>query len=61
MHLQIPPYDQGKLVRVVRGKVIDVVVDVRVGSPNYGKWLSVELSEENKIYFGFLLDLLMDF
>ncbi|WP_061285538.1 dTDP-4-dehydrorhamnose 3,5-epimerase [Leptospira interrogans] len=51
MHLQIPPYDQGKLVRVVRGKVIDVVVDVRVGSPNYGKWLSVELSEENKNIF----------
>lgn len=37
MHLQVPPYEQGKLVRVVRGKVIDVVVDVRVGSPSYGK------------------------
>ncbi|EMO34138.1 dTDP-4-dehydrorhamnose 3,5-epimerase [Leptospira santarosai] len=51
MHLQVPPYEQGKLVRVVRGKVVDVVVDVRVGSPSYGKWLSVELSEENKNIF----------
>ncbi|EMO53602.1 dTDP-4-dehydrorhamnose 3,5-epimerase [Leptospira noguchii] len=51
MHLQVPPYEQGKLVRVVRGRVMDVVVDVRVGSPNYGKWLSVELSEENKNIF----------
>lgn len=51
MHLQVPPYEQGKLVRVVRGKVIDVVVDVRIGSPNYGKWFSVELSEENKNIF----------
>lgn len=61
MHLQVPPYEQGKLVRVVRGKVVDVVVDVRVGSPSYRKWLSVELSEENKIFFGFLPDLLTDF
>ncbi|EMJ61669.1 MULTISPECIES: dTDP-4-dehydrorhamnose 3,5-epimerase [Leptospira] len=51
MHLQVPPYEQGKLVRVVRGKVVDVVVDVRVGSPSYRKWLSVELSEENKNIF----------
>ncbi|EMJ93232.1 dTDP-4-dehydrorhamnose 3,5-epimerase [Leptospira alstonii] len=51
MHMQIPPYEQGKLVRVVRGKVVDVVIDIRVGSPNYGKWISVELSEENKNIF----------
>lgn len=58
MHMQIPPYEQGKLVRVVRGKVVDVVIDIRVGSPNYGKWISVELSEENKTSFGFRPDLL---
>ncbi|TGL80362.1 dTDP-4-dehydrorhamnose 3,5-epimerase [Leptospira yasudae] len=51
MHMQIPPYEQGKLVRVVRGRVIDVVIDIRVGSPNFGKWISVELSEENKNIF----------
>ncbi|MBW0434160.1 dTDP-4-dehydrorhamnose 3,5-epimerase [Leptospira yasudae] len=51
MHMQIPPYEQGKLVRVVRGRVIDVVVDIRVGSPTFAQWVSVELSEENKNIF----------
>ncbi|TGL98131.1 dTDP-4-dehydrorhamnose 3,5-epimerase [Leptospira barantonii] len=51
MHMQLPPYEQGKLVRVVKGRVIDVVIDIRVGSPNFGKWISVELSEENKNIF----------
>ncbi|MFN0061411.1 MAG: dTDP-4-dehydrorhamnose 3,5-epimerase [Myxococcaceae bacterium] len=46
LHFQ-EPYAQGKLVSVLRGAVLDVVVDVRRGSPSYGKWLGVELSEEN--------------
>lgn len=48
MHFQSPPFAQGKLVRVMRGRVLDVAVDIRKGSPTYGKWHSVELSGENK-------------
>ena len=44
-------YPQGKLVRVIKGKVFDVAVDLRAGSPTYGKWFGVELSEENKKQF----------
>jgi dTDP-4-dehydrorhamnose 3,5-epimerase len=51
LHFQKPPYAQSKLVRVVRGKVLDVAVDLRVGSPTYGQHVSVELSEENKRQF----------
>jgi dTDP-4-dehydrorhamnose 3,5-epimerase len=47
LHFQREPRAQGKLVRVTRGAVIDVVVDVREGSPSYGRHIAVELSEEN--------------
>ena len=47
LHFQKPPYAQAKLVRVVKGKVLDVAVDLRKGSPTYGKYVAVELSEDN--------------
>jgi dTDP-4-dehydrorhamnose 3,5-epimerase len=48
LHYQLPPFAQSKLVRVVKGKVFDVAVDIRKGSPSFGKYVSIELSEENK-------------
>ncbi|WP_420552535.1 dTDP-4-dehydrorhamnose 3,5-epimerase [Tenacibaculum aiptasiae] len=48
LHFQKPPYSQSKLVRCIKGKILDVVVDLRKGSPTYGKHISEELSEENK-------------
>lgn len=48
LHYQLPPSAQSKLVRVVRGKVVDVAVDIRRGSPSFGRWVAVELSEENR-------------
>lgn len=48
LHYQLAPYSQAKLVRVLSGKILDVVVDIRKGSPYYGKWVSVILSAENK-------------
>ena len=48
LHFQKDPYSQGKLVRVVRGEVFDVAVDLRKGSPCFGKWVGDFLSEENK-------------
>lgn len=47
LHYQLPPHAQGKLVRCVRGVVFDVAVDIRLGSPTFGKWVGVELSEAN--------------
>lgn len=47
LHYQLPPHSQGKLVRVVRGSVFDVAVDIRRDSPSFGKWVGVELSEDN--------------
>ena len=49
LHGQANPFAQAKLVRVIKGKVIDVAVDIRKNSPTYGKHVSVELSEENKL------------
>jgi dTDP-4-dehydrorhamnose 3,5-epimerase len=48
LHYQLPPHAQGKLVRVVRGAVLDVAVDVRLGSAHFGRWVGVELSAENR-------------
>jgi dTDP-4-dehydrorhamnose 3,5-epimerase len=48
LHYQLPPFAQSKLVRVIKGKVLDVAVDIRRGSPTFGKYVAVELSEENK-------------
>lgn len=47
LHFQLPPHAQSKLVRVVRGKVLDVAVDIRTGSSTFGKHVAVELSDEN--------------
>jgi dTDP-4-dehydrorhamnose 3,5-epimerase len=51
MHFQAPPYEQGKLVRVAQGAVMDVVVDIRKNSPTYGKSFSIILSAENQLIF----------
>lgn len=48
LHYQLPPSAQGKLVRVVRGAVFDVAVDLRRGSPAFGRWVGAELSEANR-------------
>jgi dTDP-4-dehydrorhamnose 3,5-epimerase len=51
LHFQNPPMAQGKLVRVVKGAVIDVAVDIRKGSPWYGKYQKIILSEDNQLLF----------
>ena len=47
LHYQLPPFAQGKLVRVTRGAVFDVAVDIRQGSPTFGQWIGAELTEDN--------------
>jgi len=49
LHYQLKPMEQGKLVRCIKGKIWDVAVDIRKGSPWYRKWVGVELSEKNKL------------
>ena len=48
LHYQIPPAQQAKLVRCVSGEIFDVAVDIRKGSPFFGKWVAANLTEENK-------------
>jgi dTDP-4-dehydrorhamnose 3,5-epimerase len=49
LHFQNPPFNQAKLVRCIEGRVMDVAVDIRKGSPTYGKHVAVELTGENKL------------
>ena len=51
LHFQRPPFTQSKLVRCVKGKVLDVAVDIRKGSPTYGQHVAVELTEDNHRQF----------
>lgn len=51
LHFQLPPFTQSKLVRVVKGRVLDVAVDLRRNSPTYGRHVSVELTGENHLQF----------
>ena len=49
LHYQEPPFAQAKLVRVIQGSVLDVAVDIRKGSPTFGKHISIELNDQNKM------------
>ena len=51
LHFQLPPRGQGKLIRVLRGRIFDVAVDIRKGSETFGKHVSVELSADNQLQF----------
>jgi dTDP-4-dehydrorhamnose 3,5-epimerase len=51
LHYQKDPHAQGKLVRCVKGRVYDVIVDIRSGSPTFAKWMGIELSEDNGLMF----------
>jgi len=51
LHFQKPPFAQGKLVRVMKGAVLDVAVDLRRKSSTYGQWASIELTEDNKFMY----------
>ncbi len=51
LHFQLPPFTQSKLVRCVKGRVLDVAVDLRKGSPTYGQHVAVELTEDNHLQF----------
>ena len=49
LHFQAPPFEQGKLVRVLQGSVLDVVVDIRTASPTYGQSFAIELNDQNHL------------
>jgi dTDP-4-dehydrorhamnose 3,5-epimerase len=49
LHYQLPPFAQSKLVRVVKGRVLDIAVDIRKNSPTFGQYESIELSGDNKL------------
>lgn len=51
LHYQLPPFAQSKIVRVIQGRALDVTVDIRKGSPTFGKWVSVELSDNKRQLF----------
>ena len=51
LHFQLEPHAQAKLIRVLEGRVLDIAVDIRKGSPTFGKYVSIELSAENKLQF----------
>lgn len=51
LHFQRPPYTQSKLIRCIKGKILDVAVDIRKGSPTYGQHVTVELSQQNHRQF----------
>lgn len=51
LHFQRPPYTQSKLIRCIKGKILDVAVDIRKGSPTYGQHVTVELSQQNHHQF----------
>ncbi len=51
LHFQKPPFEQGKLVQVIKGAVLDIAVDIRANSPTYGKHFKIELNEDNKTMF----------
>lgn len=51
LHYQLPPFPQAKLVRVLKGRVLDVAVDIRKNSPTFGKHVAVELTEDNHLQF----------
>lgn len=51
LHYQTNPHSQAKLVQVIKGRVLDVAVDIREGSPTYGQYEAIELSEENRLQF----------
>ena len=48
LHYQIEPFAQTKLIRVLQGRIIDIAVDIRKGSPTFGRWIKLELTEKNK-------------
>lgn len=51
LHYQLPPYAQSKLIRVLQGTILDIALDIRTGSPTFGRHIAVELSADNKLQF----------